>query len=170
METLKKYENYPFWIVILSNLVSFFIYGLGFFIMHKTGMIFSMLYLAFILIMEFRLMRYHCINCYYWGKTCGFGKGKISSWFFTKGDMSKFCIKEMTWKDMIPDMLISLIPLITGIVILVIQFDYILLSALLLLILFTTTGNGIIRGKLTCRYCKQKELGCPAEKLFADKK
>ena len=72
----------------------------------------------------------------------------------------------MTWKDMIPDVLITLIPLVAGIVLLIIRFDFILLSALLLLILLTTTGNGYVRGKLTCRHCKQQEAGCPADLLF----
>jgi hypothetical protein len=115
---------------------------------------------------EYRLIRYHCTRCYYWGKTCGFGKGRLSSWFFKKGDSLKFCSNEMSWKDMIPDLLISLIPFVTGIVLIVIKFDFIILIALILLVLLSTMGNGYIRGNLTCKYCVQKELGCPAEKLF----
>jgi hypothetical protein len=67
-------------------------------------------------------------------------------------------------------MLISLIPVVIGIFLLVLKFDFILLSALLLLILFTTVGNGFIRGTLTCRYCKQQEIGCPADMLFNKEK
>lgn len=166
METTKKYENYPIWIVFLSNLLSLVIIGLGFAIIARLGVIFSILYLIYASILEYRLLRYHCTNCLYWGKICGFGQGRLSSWFFKKGDVLKFCTKDMTWKDMIPDILVSLIPLIVGIILLIIKFDFILLSALLLLLLFTTTGNGIVRGKLTCRYCKQRDLGCPADLLF----
>jgi len=166
MIEIKKYDNYPLWIVILSNTVSISIYGLGFMIMTRLGWIISILYLIYILILEYKLIRNHCINCFYWGKTCGFGKGRISSWFFKKGDISKFCANEMSWKDMIPDLLVSLVPFITGIVLMIIKFDYIILIALILLMLLSTIGNGFIRGTLTCRYCKQKELGCPADKLF----
>ncbi len=67
---------------------------------------------------------------------------------------------------MIPDILISLIPLIVGIVLLFLKFDLILLSFLVLLLLLTTFGNGFIRGTMTCRYCKQKDLGCPTDELF----
>jgi hypothetical protein len=49
----------------------------------------------------------------------------------------------------------------------IIKFDFTLLFAAIILIVLTTVGNGFIRGKLTCRYCKQRELGCPAEKLFS---
>jgi hypothetical protein len=166
METIKKFENYPIGIVVFSNLVSFTIYGLGLLIIFRLGLDFAVLFLLYISFLEYRLLRNHCTKCFYWGKTCGFGKGRLSSWFFKKGDISKFCIKDMTWKDMIPDILVSLIPLVTGIILLILKFDFILLSALLTLLLLTTIGNGFIRGTLTCRYCKQKELGCPADMLF----
>jgi len=166
MEIINKFENYPLRTVLLSNLVSLAIYGLGFFIIYKLEPVFSFLYLLYILIFEYRLIKNHCTKCFYWGKTCGFGKGRLSSWIFKKGDISKFCIKDMTWKNMIPDILISLIPLIIGIILLILKFNFILLFALLLLILLTTIGNGFIRGTLTCKYCKQRELGCPAEMLF----
>jgi hypothetical protein len=68
---------------------------------------------------------------------------------------------------MIPDLLVTLVPLIIGIILLIIKFDFILLFAAILLVVLTTSGNGFIRGSLTCKYCKQREIGCPAEKLFS---
>lgn len=170
MNKTANYENYPAWNVILSNLVSLGIYGLGLLIIYRLGLVFAILYLVYILLFELRLIGSHCTNCFYWGKVCGFGKGKISSWFFRKGDISKFCEKEFNWKDMIPDLLITMIPLTIGIILLIIKFNLLLLFALLLLILLTTVGNGYVRGSLTCKFCKQKELGCPADVLFTKKK
>jgi hypothetical protein len=69
---------------------------------------------------------------------------------------------------MIPDMLVSAIPVVTCIVLLIVRFDLRLLFALLILILMTTMGNSFIRGRLACKYCKQREYGCPAEKLFSE--
>jgi hypothetical protein len=165
----KKYENYPRWIVILANALALSIYGLGCLIILHLGWISLLLYLLYILALEYRLIGKHCVNCFYWGKTCGFGKGKVSSWFFKKSDAAKFWRKEMTWKDMIPDLLVALIPFITGIVLIIAKFDYILLGMLICLFLLTTQGNEFVRGKLTCRYCKQRALGCPADKLFNNK-
>jgi hypothetical protein len=167
MEKTRTFNNFPISTVILSNLVSILIYTSGLIITLQSGWIFAALYLAFILAFEYRLLSKHCINCYYWGKTCGFGKGRLSSLLFKKGDLSKFCDKTMSWKDMIPDLLISLIPVIMGIVLLIIKFNFLLLSALFLLITLITIGNGFIRGSLTCKFCKQRDLGCPAEKLFS---
>jgi len=166
MEITKTHENFPVWIVILSNLVSILIYSSGFIITLRLGWIAAVLYLVFILAFEYRLISKHCINCYYWGKTCGFGKGRLSALFFKRGDPANFCSKEMSWKDMIPDLLVSLVPFIIGIVLMIISFDFILLFAVIILIGLTTIGNGFIRGNLTCRYCKQRESGCPADKLF----
>jgi hypothetical protein len=163
------HENFPVWTVIVSNLGSIFTYGTGFLIMHRTGLVFSILYLVYVVILEYRLIRFHCVNCYYWGKICGFGKGRISSFFFKNGDFSKFCIKDISWKDMIPDLLVTLIPLTTGIFLLIFRFDTLVLMAIVLLLVLATVGNGYIRGHLICKYCKQRELGCPAYRLFNNK-
>ena len=72
----------------------------------------------------------------------------------------------MTWKDLIPDLLISLFPLVTGIVLLILDFNIVLLLALLVLLFLTTSGNGLVRGSFACKFCKQWELGCPAMALF----
>ena len=166
MKTPQTYDNFPIWIVMLSNLVSILIYSSGFFITLRLGWIAAILYLVFILAFEYKLISKHCVNCYYWGMTCGFGKGRLSALFFKRGDPAKFCNNEMSWKDMIPDLLISLVPFIIGIILMIIKFDFTLLFAAIILIVLTTMGNGFIRGNLTCRYCKQRELSCPAEKLF----
>ena len=166
MEITKTYENYPIPIVILSNIVSIATYVLGFLILLGLSWIIAVFYLIFISGLEYRLLSKHCTGCYYYGKTCGFGKGRISSVFFKQADPSVFCIKKFTWRDMIPDMLVSFVPIIAGIVLLIIKFDFPILAAVVILILLTTAGNAVIRGNYACKYCKQREIGCPAEKLF----
>jgi hypothetical protein len=166
VENSLTYEKFPSWIVIVSSLHSVLIYFLGAFIVLQLGWIAVGAFLAYVSFLEYRLLSKHCVNCYYWGKICGFGKGKISSWFFKKGDISKFCAKKFTWKDMIPDLMVSLVPFVVGIVFLIVSFNIILLMAVLLLIALSTAGNGFIRGSLACKYCKQRELGCYAEQLF----
>jgi len=170
MKSVQCYENYPFWIVFFSNFVSIAIYLIGAFIIYQIGLIWLILYLIFIGILEFRLIKGHCVNCYYYGKICAFGKGKISSIFFKKGDAGKFCKMQMTWKDIVPDSMVSIIPIIAGIALLVISFNWTILILVVILFLLTSTGNGIVRGSLACKYCKQRKIGCPAEQLFNKKK
>lgn len=170
MRKEQYYENYPFCVVFLSSLVSIAIYLIGAFIIYQVGFIWLILYLAFIGALEFRLLKGHCVNCYYYGKTCAFGKGRISSIFFKKGDEKKFCNISITWKDMVADFMVSLIPLIIGIILLIRKFNWVMLLLLIMLFILTFAGNALIRGKLACKYCKQREIGCPAEKLFNKKK
>jgi len=163
----KTFENYPAGIVFTSNLVSLSIYLIGAFLIYKTGIIWLLaVYLALIGIMELRLIRWHCTDCYYYGKTCAFGKGKLSGMLFKKGDSSKFCKMKITWKDIVPDFAISLVPAVIGIILVIRDFDWILLSLVLVLFVLTFMGNSFIRSQLACKHCKQRELGCPAQKLF----
>jgi hypothetical protein len=165
--TSKAYDSYPGSTVILSNLVTFSIYILGLLIILKIWWVLFFIYLGFILAMEVRLIRSHCTICYYWGRICGFGKGKLSSLFFKKGDTLKFCKDRVTWKDMVPDLIISLLPVVAGIILLILKFNILLFIALVILIVLISAGNAYVRKQLTCSYCKQRELGCPAEKLFS---
>jgi len=166
MDTNKRHENYPNWIVLLSNLVSLGIVALGFLIFLRIHLLFALGYILYFLFLEYRLIRHHCTDCYYFGRTCAFGHGRISAVFFKQGNAAKFCNHSMTWKDIILDILISLLPVLAGIILMVIEFDYFILAATIGIILLTTFGNSFIRGRLACRYCKQRDLGCPAEALF----
>lgn len=71
---------------------------------------------------------------------------------------------------MVPDLLVTLIPIVAGIFLLISNFNVIILISVLLLIILTTAGNEFIHGRLTCKFCKQRDLGCPADKLFNKEK
>jgi hypothetical protein len=90
----------------------------------------------------------------------------ISSLFFKKGNPEMFSCKPMALKDLIPDLLIFVIPAITAIVLLILEFHWSLLLLLLILVFLNSIGNAYIRGHLACKNCKQKELGCPAAEYF----
>jgi hypothetical protein len=161
-----SFEEYPLRIVAVSVLLSLAIYFLGAMILYRLGVVALVVYLLYIAWLELRLMGGHCVDCYYFGKRCSFGRGKLSCLFFKKGDPQKFAQMRITWKSMIPDMLVSLIPLLAGIALLFRKFDRALLAMIVLLFLLSTAGNGFVRSTLACRYCKQRETGCPAERLF----
>ena len=79
-------ECYPLWIVLLSNFVGVAIYLAGAVILAGFGLWVSALYLLYCLGLELRLLKGHCVDCYYYGQVCGFGKGKLCAWFFRPGD------------------------------------------------------------------------------------
>lgn len=160
------YENYSLGIVLLSNMVPLSIYIIGAYIISGLGLIYALIYLIYCLFMEIRVLKKSCVNCYYYGKVCGFGKGKLSALFFKKGDASKFHEKEIRWKNMIPDLLVSIFPLIAGIILLIYNFSWTILILMIIILILSTAGNALVRGSLTCNMCKQCEMGCPAEQLF----
>ena len=160
------YENYPTMIVFGSNLLSFLIYGIGAFILYKFSLIWVICYVLFILILEFRLLSRHCVDCYYYGRTCAFGKGRLSSLFFQRGNPAKFSRMTISWKDIVPDFLVFIVPALAGILLLVQEFSWTVLLLIITLFLLGFSGNALVRGHLACRYCNQRALGCPAEQLF----
>ncbi len=160
------YENYPSMIVIGSNLLSFLIYVIGAFILYRFSLIWVICYVLFILLLEFRLLSGHCVDCYYYGKTCAFGKGRLSSRFFSRGQPERFNLMKITWKDIVPDFLGFIVPVLAGILLLILEFSLTILILIIALFVLGFFGNALVRGKLACRYCKQREIGCPAEQLF----
>ncbi len=168
MKKEKCYENFPMCMVVVTVLFSLATYVLGGYVIYQLGLIWLAAYIFYILWLEFRLMT-HCVDCYYYGKYCAFGRGKLACLFFKKrkkqlGDM------KVTWLSLVPDLLVSIAPIIAGIWLLVNRFDWIIVGAMVLLFLFMTMGNAFVRGSIACKYCKQRQLGCPAEALFAKKK
>ncbi len=169
MSNEKCFENYPVSVVLISNLVNVLIYLIGSFIVFKVGLIWLILYLLFVLFLEFKLIRGHCVHCYYYGKTCAFGKGRLCALMFKKGEGKKFNNIKITWKDILPDFLVSIVPAILGIVMLILNFDWVLLGLIILLLILTFFGNAFVRTSLACKFCKQRKLGCPAQKLFEER-
>ena len=166
MQELRCFEKYPAIIVILSNLNSLFIYAVGASILYGYGFWAALLYLLYCLACEVSVLRGSCVNCYYYGKICAFGKGKLCPLIFKKGDPEQFAQKDISLIKLAPDLLISVLPIAGGIGLLIMDFDWLIVVLLIMLILFTSAGNAFIRGSLACKYCKQRKIGCPAEKLF----
>ena len=91
MQENKTYENFPFWIPLLAWSLSISIYVIGSYIL---GVLFFPLAIGFIfycLWIEIRILKGSCMNCYYYGKHCGIGRGKLCSVFFKKGDPINLC-------------------------------------------------------------------------------
>jgi hypothetical protein len=163
-------EQYPRWMVASTLLAQLAVYALGTFIVLRFGLAFAVIYLACILALEYRLVRYHCVDCYYYGKTCCFGRGRLCALLFGKGDPACFTARQVGWKDILPDFLVALVPLVLGIIILVQGFDLLILAAMVALSILAFPGSGFIRSRWACRFCRQREEGCPAEGLFSRKK
>ena len=165
----KIYDEFPLRLVLFCNGINIAIYIIGAYLITPLGKIYVVLYLLYCLWIETRVLIVSCRDCYYYGKLCAFGKGKVCSLFFKRGSLERFKLKKITWLNIVPDFLVSLIPLAVGIFHLVISFTWPRLVFVLVLVIMAFPVTGFVRGSISCKYCKQKEIGCPASQLFARK-
>lgn len=163
-------NNYPLWIPALSVLLSLAIYTIGAILFSFFGLTVVLLYLFFCLLTEYRVLEMSCRYCCYYGKLCGVGKGIIAPLFFKKGDPKVFLDKKIGWEELLPDICVFLLPVIGGIITLFFHFNFLTLGLIILIIILSLPGVGFLRTRLLCPNCKQRELGCPAEKFFGKSK
>lgn len=161
-----RYENYPWWIIAITIIFQLAIYIIGGLIIVRFGLIWLIIYLIYVAILEITFYPKSCVYCFYYGKWCAFGKGKIASWLFKKKNPSYFCKREASIAKMLPEMLVIIVPVILGIVLLIKHFEICLLTWIILDLILVSFGNGWVRGKLTCPYCKQSQICCPALAMF----
>ncbi len=166
----KTYETFPARMVVICNAVGLGIYAIGLFLTSRLGIAWGVLYAAYCLWMEWRLLNGSCRSCYYYGKRCGFGKGRLCAWLFARRTEPQSSTRRFTWWNVMPDFLVSLIPLGVGIALLIRSFSWFVLVAIVVLVGLGSVGTGYIRSQIACRFCKQRELGCPAEQLFGKSK
>ena len=167
MESLKPYEDFPAAKVVPAVLLNFSIYALGASILSGFGIPAAGLYLLYCIGTEINVMKTSCVDCFYYGKWCAFGKGKVAPLLFRRGDPARFPAKSMSWKELLPDMFVALIPLAGGITLLIQRFSWGVTLMLALLLALAFQGTYLVRSRIACKYCKQRELGCPAERFFS---
>jgi hypothetical protein len=167
MDDRQRYGQFPVWMVAVSVLQALSIYALGVYILAGAGRIVVGGYVALCLAFELRGLRRGCRDCYYYGRRCAFGRGLVCAWLFQRGEPDRFAARCITWRELIPDLLLSLVPLVGGIILSVLAFAWSRLIALAALVFLSSVATGYVRGSIACRHCKQMEIGCPAQKLFA---
>lgn len=163
----ETFERYPTGTVIISNANSISIWLIGAYILWAAfGPLPAVIFVIYCLALEVNLLRKSCVNCYYYGKVCFSGRGKVCAGLFGRGDSSRFASRSISWKDILPDLAVSIVPIICGIGLLIVDFSWIVLALTIALLALSTAGNALIRGRLACKHCRQRLLGCPAERLF----
>jgi hypothetical protein len=166
VESVKPYENFPFSMILIAVLVNVSVYVLGVVILSGYGNIMAAIYLLYCLGVEIHVMKMSCADCYYYGKWCAFGRGKVAPLLFKQRDPKRFTSRCISWKELLPDMLVLLVPLVGGIALLIQGFSWGMAMMLVALLALSLGGNYIVRSRIACKYCKQSELGCPAEQFF----
>jgi len=164
------YDSFPWPLVAICNGVGMSIWFIGAYLLYILSPLLIVPYAMYCIWIELRILTTSCRRCYYYGRRCAFGKGLVCSRVVTRLPQDEFADRQISWRDVAPDFLVSLIPLAAGAVFLVRSFSWLTLSLMILLILLSSAGTGLARGQIACKYCKQRELGCPAEQLFSKTK
>ena len=163
-------DRYPAWVVVLSNLSVAAVWVIGAYLLWAAlGVIGATAFIIYCAALEVNLLRKSCVDCYYYGKTCFSGRGRVCAHLFKKGDPARFATREISWRDVVPDLAVSLVPIICGIGLVIVDFSWLIVVLVLALFFLSTAGNALMRGRLACSHCRQRRLGCPAEKLFSGK-
>ena len=155
--------------VLISLLFSLCVYALGTLILSGLGLLYALFYIAYCLFIEFNLMRRSCVNCYYYGKRCVAGKGLVAGKLFRKGDPKKFCEKKVTWKNLLPHMAVTVVPLVGGAYLLWTSFEWLIAGVMAVPVILWFLGNPLVYGKLACPHCRQGRICCPANDFFGKK-
>jgi hypothetical protein len=163
----QAYERFPLSVVAVCELASWSIYAIGTYLLARLWIWLAIPYVLYVLWLELRLLRVACVDCVYYGTACAFGKGRLCALAFERGDPQRFAARETSWSEMLPDLLVSILPLISGVVLLVLQgWDWLIGVLLVLLLVMASVGTAFVRGSLACKHCRQREIGCPAYDLF----
>jgi len=149
-------EEYPKASVILGNLAMILWIALGTIACWFLYPLVAWIYLAFALVMVGIVLRkLLCTNCYYYGKWCGIGWGKLSALFFKKGDVEGFNTSIGQKLAPLTYGILSLIPLILIVISIFHEFTISKIVVLLLLLL-VSFYSGTFSRKKACAKCKMK--------------
>src|SRR4030043_477836 len=139
------FEEFPKSQIVLGNLLMLLWIALGTaacWFLHPTA---AWIYLTIALLMVFIVLRWLvCTNCYYYGRGCPIGGGKLSALLFKQGSIEKFSKSPGVKLAPITYGMLSLIPLVLVIVALVKDFTAPKLVILILLLLvsgYSAVGN-----------------------------
>ena len=153
-------DEYPMSIVIIENLFIFLWLVVGTILCRAFSQLAGWLYLAFGLIMVLVVMRILvCKNCYYHGKQCHTGWGKLSAVYCKQGELNRFGCGIDGVTPPIFYGLMALAPLIFGIISMVQSFLISTMIVLIIFLLIVVISSFVLRKK-ACAICKMKNL-CP---------
>lgn len=156
----KGLDKYPKSSAIIGNIVMLLWFALGTIACWYFYPMVAWAYLAFAVIMVYIVLRkLLCINCFYYGKLCGIGWGKLAAALFKQGKIEDFNKGAGQKLPPLTYGVLMIVPLILIIYSIIQVFTYykIIVLALLLLVAIYSAG---IRRKPTCSKCKMK-LVCP---------
>jgi hypothetical protein len=153
-------EEYPKSGIILGNVMMLLWIGLGTAACWFFNPLAAYIYFPVALITVFGVLRWLvCTNCYYYGRWCPTGWGKLAALLFAQGSIAKFGTSVGVRLAPVTYGLLSLIPLVLGIIALV--TDFTVTELVIVVLLLAVSGYSAVGNrKKSCADCKMR-LICP---------
>ena len=90
MEGMECYENYPASLVVFNVLFSLLGLSVNLAVLAQLGTWAWVGYLVLYLLATASVLSFACPRCYYYGKACAMGYGKVAALFLQKGAEEEF--------------------------------------------------------------------------------
>lgn len=153
-------DEYPKSAIILANLTMVLWLVLGTVASWFFSPVAAAIYILIaVSIVIFVLRKLVCTNCYYYGKWCGTGWGKLAALFFKQGDIGKFGTSAGIKIAPLTYGLLTIVPVILVLISLIIEFTVPKVAVLVLLLAVSFYSGAVSRGK-ACKQCKMRN-SCP---------
>ncbi|MDD5382994.1 MAG: hypothetical protein PHH60_05000 [Candidatus Margulisbacteria bacterium] len=166
---MKTYECYPWWSVLIDNLITLSLYAVGFYFLYLIWPWLTAVFFIYLIYIEWSLYREGCRHCYYYGKVCHSGRGVAAKLFCKKGDPKVFLTKTVNLIEFLPQLVPNLAVLLAGIYLMIFRGFSVITLLLTVWPVAVYMLNQVTFGVLGCPHCKQAELGCPVYEMFAPK-
>jgi hypothetical protein len=151
-------ESYPKFVIVIRWIVLAGAFALGIYILTSIKELLGLAYIIYsLVVLTLILPLSRCSSCFYHGKACNTGWGKVAAYLFPKGDESKF---DHHYDYAIFIHLLWILPLLASFFQLV-RARNLLALAVFGVYLFVLLLEKIVLKKLACSRCRQREF-CPA--------
>jgi len=157
-------EQHPLGRIIIGNLAMLLWFALGALACWYFYPILGLVYLIVAIVLVYVVLRkLVCANCYYYGKWCSLGWGKLSALMFKKGNLEKFPTSIGLKLAPATYGLLMIVPLILLIVSIIQGFSWNKIIVLILLLLVSLYSGGVGR-RVACSQCKMNVI-CPGSAI-----
>jgi len=157
-------EQHPLRRIIVGNLAMLLWFALGALACWYFYPILGLVYLIVAIVLVYVVLRKMvCVNCYYYGKWCSLGWGKLSALMFKKGNLEKFPTSIGLKLAPATYGLLMIVPLILLIVSIIQGFSWNKIIVLILLLLVSSYSGGVGR-RVACAHCKMNVI-CPGSAI-----
>jgi len=149
-------ESFSFGIILLGNIAFLLNWGIGFVLLMPFRIngipIVSWIYLIILIIVQLSLKKLNCTSCYYYGKSCYLGWGKLAALCFKQdsGNQEKGMKLAISYVLQLPIILIA--TLIAGFIY---GFNTLNIILLIIFVIINILQGAVLRKK-ACTVCKSR--------------